>query len=106
MTQQDKAHYEKLRKIEASFQRWKHLLLWSGLAGVVIWPVMFIRLMGGMRDTSPEVFAVTLSFAIPSFYAISAGSGLAIGMAIKNWRGDPMRCLLLGLIEEKTKNEK
>ena len=105
MTTEDKAHYDKLKKTEAAFQKWKHFLLWSGIIGAVVWPVIFFRLIAGLRDSPPESLALILSFSIPSFYAISAGSGVAIGIALKNWRGDPMRCLLLKLIDDKIKNE-
>ncbi len=48
--------------------------------------------------------AMFFAVAMPMLFAISASAGACVGIAIKNWHGDPVKCLLIKLLEAR-KNE-
>jgi len=65
-----------------------------------------------LLGTIPENFkdrmdmqAIIYAVAIPKLYFFCGMTGLLIGMTIKNWKGNPDRILLLGILKRLEENE-
>ncbi|MEY4489405.1 MAG: hypothetical protein RIQ79_1913 [Verrucomicrobiota bacterium] len=91
---------ERLRRQEAAFQRWKHLLLASGILQLTTFVAGIYYLKSLIADANdPMMFAVVLPFAIPMLLILKISGSLVVGICLRDWNGNQNRIILIRLIE-------
>jgi uncharacterized membrane protein HdeD (DUF308 family) len=104
LTTVDLAHLAKLKKNVAAQRRWRWPLFLTGLLSAAAAIAGFIFAVEEVATTRATQAAMFFAVAMPMLFAVSASAGACMGMAIKNWNGDPVKCLLIRLLESQ-KNE-
>ena len=100
LTERDRAHLEALKRLERSFYRLRYVYL---ILGVLLLLTAFGGL-GFLLFVSAEAGARFGNH--PIFYITGIGGGVAIGCAVRGWKGHPTHQLLIAVIEELTGNER
>ncbi len=68
----------------------------------------FMNILGSIPENfkeSLEMQAVIYSVAIPVLYFFCGMTGCLIGMILKNWKGNPERVLIVGILKRLQANE-
>lgn len=107
LTPEEKLALRKIERQEIQLQKWKKVngALCIILVAVGIW---FMNLLGDVPvnfKDRVEMQAIIYAVAIPKLYFFCGMTGLLIGMTIKNWKGNPERILLLGILKRLQVND-
>lgn len=97
----------KIERQELQFQKWKKILVAECVILVAV-GVWFMNLLGDIPESfkeSIEMQAISYSVAIPMLYFFCGMTGYLIGLTIRNWKGNPERVLLLGILKRSQASE-
>ncbi|PXA04141.1 hypothetical protein DDZ13_08870 [Coraliomargarita sinensis] len=101
LTPAEELALRKIERQELQFQKWKKILVVECVVMVAV-GVWFMNLLGDIPENykeSLEMQAVIYSAAIPMLYFFCGMTGYLIGMTLKNWKGNPERVLILGILK-------
>jgi hypothetical protein len=104
LTTTEKNLLEELRRREIGMYRFRCWFLAIGVfsyivAAYIAFQMQYLNRLG----ESPALAALFFSYALPCFYFIAVLGSVFIGTAIRDWRGNAIRILLIKLIDENTK---
>lgn len=99
LTTRETKHLEKLKMQEISYRRLRWPLLVIGIICIGSALTVFYMSLDLIKKMEPPFASSVIFLGAPILFATCACGGACIGMALKNWNGDPARILLIKVTE-------
>lgn len=105
-TPQELKLIERLRKQERMWNRTRWILLAMGVLTIGVYAYIAIWIFGalGSEELSADDQALIVAFFWPKVLFGNLLAAVLIGLAVRDWRGNAMRMLVLRLLEDHQKD--
>jgi hypothetical protein len=105
LTEVERRFVERMRQRQLCWKRTRWLLLIGGSILGCVWASLFASSAKALDSVKSGVEAQVFTLVLPIAMAGMVFSGALIGLALKNWFGNPVHMLFLRLIDAQLRAE-
>jgi hypothetical protein len=99
LTQTELEIVGRMRRRRLTWRRTRWIVLTGGICLGTVWSCLFVKAADALDSTKASLEANVYSLVIVTAMGGWVLSGVLIGLALRNWRGNPTQTLLLRLID-------